>query len=113
MPSSRWKTPDPETHQTHVYKSETPCLIDSGADTHGDDDHAVFSDDSLAEGVKRRVRMILERRQLRLEVIQLHVRPEQLRLVHRRGHEHDHAVVFVRETLDKLRKREIEFMSLL
>lgn len=83
-----------------------------GADTHGDDDHAVFSDHILAELIERGVGVILERRQLLLDVIQLHVRPEELRLVDRRGQEHDHGVVFVLEALDKLRKKEIEFCEL-
>lgn len=54
------------------------------ADTHSHDDHAVLGDNGLAEAIERGVGVILKRCQLSLEVIELHVCPEELRLVDRR-----------------------------
>lgn len=85
---------------------KNPVWMTLWADTHSHNDHAVLSDNSLAEAIERGVGVILERRQLRLEVIELHVRLEELRLVDRRWHKRDHGVVFFLGSLYKLRKRE-------
>ncbi len=83
------------------------------ADTHSHDDHAVLSDNGLAELIERGVVVILKRFQLGLEVIELHVHPEELRLVDRRRHKLDQGVVFECESLYKLRKWETVLTSLL
>ncbi len=67
----------------------------------------------LLTGIERGVGVILKRCQLGLEVIELHVWPEELRLVDRRWHKLNQGVVFECGLLYKLRKWETVLTSLL
>ncbi len=102
-----------DTVKTCLRAWKTPVWMTLWADTHSHDDHAVLSDNGLAELIERGVVVILKRFQLGLEVIELHVHPEELRLVDRRRHKLDQGVVFECGSLYKLRKWETVLTSLL